>query len=200
MGKAGGGNDFPHTPSELGAVAGDERQRKNPVGGGEDHPPHIRLFQPADWPALWAIIAPILEAGETYPQPPETTEAAAKAWWIDGHRAVYVAELDGIVVGTYYLTDNKPGLGSHVANAGYMVGPAARGRGVGRAMGAHSLTAARELGYLALQFNLVVVTNAASIRIWEELGFSRAGLLPKAFRHAKRGLVDALVMYKWLGD
>ena len=200
MGKKGGGNDFPHAPSGLGAVAGADRQRKNPVGRGEDHPPHIRPFQPADWPALWAIIAPILEAGETYPQPPETTEAAAKAWWIDDHRAVYVAELDGIVVGTYYLTDNKPGLGSHVANAGYMVGPAARGRGVGRAMGAHSLTAARELGYLALQFNLVVVTNAASIRIWEELGFSRAGLLPKAFRHAKRGLVDALVMYKWLGD
>ena len=201
MGKAGGGNDFPHTPSELGAVAGDERQRKNPVGGGEDHPPHIRLFQPADWPACWAIIGPILKAGETYPQPPETSEAAARQWWIDDHRAVYVAELEGVVVGTYYLTDNKPGLGSHVANAGYMVGPAAQGRGVGRAMGIHSLSAARELGYQALQFNLVVTTNQASIRIWDDLGFSRVGTLPKAFRHAKHGLVDALVMYKWLdGD
>jgi RimJ/RimL family protein N-acetyltransferase len=67
-------------------------------------------------------------------------------------------------------------------------------------MAEHSLSAARGLGYLALQFNLVVVTNAASLRIWESLGFSRVGTLPKAFRHATEGLVDALVMYKWLGD
>jgi RimJ/RimL family protein N-acetyltransferase len=170
------------------------------VGCGEDHPPHIRLFQPADWPACWAIIAPILEAGETYPQPPGTTEAEAKAWWVDSHRAVFVAEVEGVVVGTYYLTDNKPGLGSHVANAGYMTAPAARGRGVGRAMGEHSLVAARELGYLALQFNLVVVTNKASLEIWDRLGFTRVGCLPKAFRQPARGFVDALVLYKWLGE
>jgi RimJ/RimL family protein N-acetyltransferase len=160
----------------------------------------IRPYAPSDWPGLWAIIAPILKAGETYPLPPETTEAAAKAWWIDEHRAVFTAELEGVPVGTYYLTDNKPGLGSHVANAGYMVGPRARGRGIGRAMGVHSLGAARELGYLALQFNLVVVTNEASIRIWDALGFTRVGLLPKAFRHATLGFVDALVMYKWLDE
>jgi RimJ/RimL family protein N-acetyltransferase len=200
MGKEGGGNDFPHAPSEPGDGVRDQRRRKIPVGRGEDHPPHIRPFEPADWPALWAIIGPILKAGETYPQHPETIEAAAKSWWIDSHRAVYVAELQGEVVGTYYLTDNKPGLGSHVANAGYMVGPAARGRGVGRAMGEHSLGAAKELGYLALQFNLVVVTNEASIRIWDALGFTRVGTLPKAFRDQKGGFIDALVMYKWLGD
>ena len=200
MGKEGGGNDFPHAPSELGDGVRDKRRREIPVGRGEDHPPHIRSFVPSDWPALWAIIGPILKAGETYPQPPETTEAEARAWWIDEHRAVYVAELEGVILGTYYLTDNKPGLGSHVANAGYMVGSAARGRGIGRAMGEHSLRAARELGYLALQFNLVVVTNEASIRIWDALGFARVGTLPKAFRDQKGGFIDALVMYKWLGD
>jgi len=200
MGKKGGGNDFPHAPSGFGDGVRDKRRRTIPLGRGADQPPHIRPFQPVDWPVLWAIIGPILKAGETYPQPPETTEAEAKAWWIDAHRAVYVAELDGFVVGTYYLTDNKPGLGSHVANAGYMVGAAAQGRGVGRAMAEHSLVAARELGYLALQFNLVVVTNEASIRIWDSLGFARIGTLPRAFSHATEGLVDALVMYKWLAD
>ena len=165
----------------------------------------VRAYTEADWPAVWGILQPILQAGTTYPQPPETSEAEAHQWWIDDHRAVYVAE-DAIgdggrqVVGSYYLTDNKPGLGSHVANAGFIVAPSAFGRGVGRAMGEHSLTSAPAHGYLALQFNLVIANNEASLRIWDALGFTRVGVLPKAFRHAQEGLVDALVMYKWLGD
>jgi ribosomal protein S18 acetylase RimI-like enzyme len=80
------------------------------------------------------------------------------------------------------------------------VAPAAAGRGIGRAMGEHSLNAARALGYMALQFNLVVATNEASLRIWDGLGFTRIGTLPRAYDHAKLGLVDAIVMYKWLGE
>lgn len=160
--------------------------------------PLIRPFAAADWPALWSILQPVLAAGETYPQPPETSEAEARAWWIDEHAAVFVAEAGGRLLGSYYLVDNKPGLGAHVANAGFVVAPTAQGQGIGRAMGEHSLVAARERGYLAMQFNLVVVTNTASLRIWDALGFTRVGLLPRAFRHRRQGLVDALVMYKWL--
>lgn len=159
----------------------------------------IRHYNPRDWPAIWRIIEPIVRAGETYPQPREMTESQAHSWWIDGHRAVFVAE-DDVIVGTYYLTDNKPGLGAHVANAGYMVAAEAQGRGVGRAMADHSLDAARELGYLALQFNLVVATNEVSLKVWDRLGFTRVGLLPNAFRHATAGHVDAYVFYKWLSE
>ena len=165
----------------------------------------VRAYTEADWPAAWGILQPILQAGATYPQPPETSETEARQWWIDDHRAVYVAEDassdgGGRVVGSYYLTDNKPGLGSHVANAGFIVAPSASGRGVGRAMGEHCLTTAPAHGYLALQFNLVIANNEASLRIWDAIGFTRVGVLPKAFRHATDGLVDAYVMYKWLGD
>jgi RimJ/RimL family protein N-acetyltransferase len=51
-----------------------------------------------------------------------------------------------------------------------------------------------------MQFNLVAVTNTASLRIWDALGFTRVGLLPHAFRHPSQGLVDAWVLYRWLGD
>lgn len=163
-----------------------------------DH--QIRAFEAEDWPAVWRIIEPIVRAGETYPQPMDMPEDAARIWWVDEHRAVFVAESGGSIVGTYYLTDNKPGLGAHVANAGYMVATESSGRGVGRAMGVHSLDAARGLGYLALQFNLVVATNLASLKLWDALGFARVGRLPKAFRHSRAGLVDAYVMYQWLGD
>lgn len=160
----------------------------------------IRPYRPADWPAVWAIIEPIVRAGDTYPQSPDINEAEARSWWIDEHAAVFVAEDGDAILGTYYITDNKPGLGDHVANAGFMVAPWAGGRGIGRTMGEHSLKAAWELGYLALQFNLVLVTNTASIRIWDRLGFTRIGILPKAFRHPRQGFIDALVMYRWLGE
>lgn len=160
----------------------------------------VRPFAAADWPHVWAIIEPIVRAGETYPQPTDMAEDAARKWWIDDHRAVFVAEADAGLLGTYYLMDNKPGLGAHVANAGYMVAPHAHGQGVGRALAAHSLHAARKLGYLAMQYNLVVSTNTSSLHLWDSMGFERSGVLPRAFRHSRHGLVDAFVMYKWLGD
>ena len=200
MGKEDGGHDFPHAPSGLGGGVGGKHQRKIPVGRGEDHPPHIRPLIPTDWPACWAIIQPIIQAGDTLAQPFDMTEAEARRWWIDDHRHVFVAERDGTILGTYFLTPNQPGRGSHVANGGYLTAPWAAGQGIGHAMGAHSLEAAKALGYKAIQFNLVVVTNEASLRIWDRLGFSRLATLPKAFDHAKLGLIDAVVMHKWLDD
>lgn len=37
-----------------------------------------------------------------------------------------------------------------------------------------------------------------AVRLWEHAGFKRVGLLPKAFRHPALGLVDALVMHRFL--
>jgi GNAT superfamily N-acetyltransferase len=110
----------------------------------------------------------------------------------------FVAELAGKTAGTYILKPNQPGLGSHVANAGYMVAPAFRGRGLAGVMCRHSLELARTLGFLAMQFNFVVSTNATAIALWERHGFVTVGRLPKAFRHATLGEVDALVMHRFL--
>src|SRR5436305_13454050 len=112
--------------------------------------------------------------------------------------ATYVALAEGQMVGTYYLKPNQPGLGSHVCNAGYMVKGQARGQGVGRAMGLHSSLEARQAGFRAMQFNLVVATNEGAIKLWQDLGFSIIGTLPRAFNHRRLGLVDALVMYQLL--
>ncbi|HSR34512.1 MAG TPA: GNAT family N-acetyltransferase, partial [Anaerolineae bacterium] len=118
--------------------------------------------------------------------------------WIEAPRATYVAERDGEIVGTYYLKTNQPGLGSHVCNAGYMVRSEARGEGVGKAMCTHSLEEARRLGYKAMQYNLVAATNRGAVDLWRKMGFEIVGTLPKAFNHARLGLVDAHVMYRLL--
>ncbi len=119
-------------------------------------------------------------------------------YWFGQKRRCYVAVSDERIVGTYILNANQQGLGSHVANAGFMVAPSAQGRGIGRAMGEHCLREAERLGFRAMQFNFVVSTNETALRLWRDLGFRIVGRLPGAFRHVRRGFVDVYVMYRRL--
>lgn len=158
----------------------------------------IRPAVAADDDAIWAILEPTFRAGETYPIPRDIGRADALAYWRSPGHSVFVAEQGGRIVGTYYLRANNRGGGSHVANCGYMVAPAANGRGVARAMCAHSLGLARERGFTAMQFNFVIASNERAVRLWQASGFEIAGRLPKAFQHPRLGLVDALVMVRAL--
>lgn len=159
----------------------------------------IRPYQPDDWPALWAILEPVFRAGETYAVPRDISEQDAHRMWIELPRAVRVAVDDeGRVTGTYTLKANQPGPGDHVCNCGYLVADHARGQGIAGEMCAHSLTLARELGFVAMQYNLVVASNEVAIRLWQKHGFTIIGTLPRAFRHPALGLTDAHVMYRLL--
>ncbi len=158
----------------------------------------IREAGPSDFDQLWPIIEPIVHAGETYPYATDTNRANAYRLWMELPAATYIATEGGMAVGTYYLKPNQPALGAHVCNAGYMVHAQARGRGIGRALCRHSIAEAQRLGFEAMQFNLVVCTNHGAIKLYRDLGFEVVGTLPKAFNHARDGLVDALVMYRWL--
>ena len=160
---------------------------------------HIRPAAAADWPALWAILEPVIRAGETYALPRDMDAADALAWWLGPDRESFVAEdPGGRILGTYYLRANQAGGGDHVANCGYVTAAEAAGRGVARRMCEHSLAAARERGFRAMQFNCVVATNERAVRLWERLGFATLARLPGAFRHPAQGYVDALVMFRTL--
>ena len=159
---------------------------------------NIRKAEEADFDGIWTIFSEVVATGETYAYSPDTTRDQAYQLWFAAPAATYVAVLDGEVVGTYYLKANQPAQGAHVCNAGYMVAPRARGRGVGRELCLHSQAEAVQFGFKAMQFNLVVSTNEGAVRLWESLGFKTVGSLPKAFKHPRLGFVDALVMYKWL--
>jgi L-amino acid N-acyltransferase YncA len=158
----------------------------------------IRRATASDVAAIWKIFQAVVAPGDTYAFMPDTTEQDALAYFLSPGVIAYVAELDGNVIGIYKLTPNHNGRGSHVANASFMVDPIAQGRGAGRALGEHCLEEARRLGYDAMQFNFVVSTNTPAVTLWQSLGFTIVGTLPKAFRHATRGDVDAYVMHRFL--
>ncbi len=158
--------------------------------------PAIRPAGREDDAAIWAILEPVIRAGETYALNRDLSREAALAYWLGPDRATFVAEAGGAILGTYYLRANQAGGGAHVANAGYATHPDARGQGIARAMAEHSFAAARVRGFRAMQFNFVVSTNAAALRLWHASGFETVGRLPKAFDHPALGLVDALVLFR----
>jgi GNAT superfamily N-acetyltransferase len=158
----------------------------------------IRPAAEADWPSVWALFRSVAAGGDVFAYDESTTEGVARKLWFDLPAVCYVAEVAGAFAGTYFVRPNQPGRGAHVANAGYMVGPAFRGRGLAAALCEHSLGVARGLGFTAVQFNFVVSTNAAAVRAWERCGFAVVGRLPGAFRHRELGPVDALVMHRAL--
>lgn len=145
---------------------------------------------------VWPLFHEVVAAGDTYSYPPDTTfEEARRLWTANGARC-FVALSGDACVGAYMLRPNQPGLGDHVANAGYMVVPALRGRGIAGAMCEHSLERAREAGFRAMQFNFVVSSNEGAVRLWQKHGFAIIGRVPRAFRHAQLGLVDVFVMHR----
>lgn len=158
----------------------------------------IREATSEDFDRIWPIFREIVAAGDTYAYPRDISTEEALEAWIEVPQATYVAEDDGEILGTYYLKTNQSGPGDHVCNCGYMVSPAARGRGLATAMCKHSQDLARELGYKAMQFNFVASSNERAVRLWKKLGFDIVGRLPGAFCHPDEGYIDALVMYKWL--
>ncbi len=158
----------------------------------------IRRAEDSDFEGIWTIFHEVVQGGDTYLYDPTTTREEARASWMSRDVSTYVAILDGTVVGTYILRPNQGGLGSHVANAGYMVKKEAGGKGIGAALCRHSMEEARQQGFLAMQFNMVVSTNERAVALWQRMGFAIVGTLPKAFRHSKLGLVDAYVMHRFL--
>jgi L-amino acid N-acyltransferase YncA len=160
----------------------------------------IRPAAESDFEGMWPIFRAVVATGATYVFSPDTPREDAFAYWFGPGVRSYVAEDEGRILGMYKLVPNQRDLGSHVANASFMVDPAHEGRGVGRAMGVHCLREARRAGFAAMQFNFVVSTNAPAVELWKKLGFEIVGTLPKAFRHRELGRVDAYVMYRFLDD
>jgi len=158
----------------------------------------VREIGPDQFALVWPIFHVIVAEGETYMYDPAMTLEQARELWTRPPARCFAAWQAGEVVGTYCLRPNQAGLGDHVANAGYMVAPAARGRGIARALCAHSLDVARQAGFRAMQFNSVVASNEAAIRAWTSHGFVIVGRVPSAFRHRRLGPTDVVVMHRFL--
>jgi L-amino acid N-acyltransferase YncA len=159
----------------------------------------IRTADDDDWPRIWPFFSSIVESGETYAYPWPITSDEGRALWMDRPPGrVVVAVQDDVVLGSAKMGPNRPGRGSHVATASFMVDPGQQGRGAGRALAREALDWAVAEGYRSMQFNAVVETNTSAVRLWQDLGFTILTTVPQAFDHREHGLVGLHVMFRWL--
>ena len=91
---------------------------------------HIREAKASDARNIAAIILPIIREASTYALDPDMSEAAAMAYWTGHDTETFVAEEDGVVLGTYYMRPNQAGGGRHVCNCGYRPMPRLAGAGL----------------------------------------------------------------------
>ncbi|SJN55339.1 GNAT family N-acetyltransferase [Vibrio ruber] len=158
----------------------------------------LREITRAEFESFWPTFSAVIQAQETYAFDPNMTQEDAFVLWCETPLQAYAFIENEIVLGTYYIKPNALGPSRHICNCGYMVSSAARGKGIARQMCEHSQQKALELGFDAMQFNNVVSTNDVAVRLWQKLGFTIIGTIPKAYQHARLGLVDSYIMYKWL--
>ena len=159
----------------------------------------IREITEDDWVEFFPTFTEVVEAGETYAFPVGLSLDEARGWWVEqppGLTVVAVGDEGGSPGVGQDRAEPAGGRGSHVATASFMVTSAARGRGVGRALGEWVIAWAREQGYAAMQFNAVVETNTVAVELWKSLGFTVIGTVPQAFDSASHGRVGLHVMHR----
>jgi L-amino acid N-acyltransferase YncA len=159
----------------------------------------IRQAAARDWPLIYPIYAAVMAEGKTYAFPDGQSLEEARPWWMEeppGQTVVAVS--DGEILGSAKMGANRPGRGSHVATASFIVDPARQGRGTGRALGDYVIDWCREQGFASIQFNAVVETNAPAVHLWQALGFRIIGTVPDTFDHPEHGLVGLHVMFRYL--
>ena len=162
------------------------------------HGVSIRPATEADWLQLHDLVVEVATAGETYAMDVPASLEETRDFWAGDHLVVAVE--GDTLLGAAKMGPNRPAQGSHIGTASFMVGAAARGRGIGRALGEYAVDWHRAHGFRGIQFNAVVSTNTAAVRLWESLGFEIVGTVPDAFRLPSGEYADLHVMHLALGD
>lgn len=155
----------------------------------------LDYFQEADFDPLHALFNTVVKEGTSYPQDHPLTAREFELYWLIG-KEVVVAKHGSRVVGSFYLKPNFQSRASHIANAGFIVTPSHRCKGLGHLLGETMLALAKEQGYRGVIFNLVFSENQHAANLWQELGFKEIGRIPGAVRKEDGTFQDAIIMFR----
>lgn len=145
--------------------------------------------------AIFSILKEAVDEGQTYPQDTMETMDDFRAFYVSHDVFVAVEEETDEAVGSFYVKPNFPGLCSHVCNGGFLVRRDKRRQGISHFLGQAFLTIARDLGYKSSLFNLVFVSNTASIHMCKSMGLIEVGRIPEVGNLKGLGYTDAIMFY-----
>ena len=158
----------------------------------------IRKYEENDIDGMIAVWNEIVKAGDAFPQDePLTQKAGAEFFAAQTYTGVAVNER-GTVLGLYILHPNNVGRCGHICNASYAVSSKCRGRHIGEKLVLDSLAQAKAHGFGVLQFNAVVESNVHARHLYERLGFTQLGTIPRGFRMKDGSFANICPYYKEL--
>ena len=123
----------------------------------------------------------VVDEGTAFPQEELLTEQTGADFFAAQTYCAVAVDENG-VCGLYILNPNNVGRCGHICNASYAVSSEKRGLHIGEALVSDCLVQAKLHGFGVLQFNAVVATNVHARHLYERLGFTQLGTIPKGFR------------------
>lgn len=157
---------------------------------------NIRQYTPADVTAASVVWNEIVEEGIAFPQDEPLDDITGNEFFQSQSYTGIAYDTDtGEIVGLYILHPNNVGRCGHICNASYAVRSDMRGKRIGAALVKDCIRKAKELGFGVLQFNAVVATNTAALRLYKNLGFTQLGVIPKGFRMKDGSYEDIIPHY-----
>ncbi|CAO3569844.1 unnamed protein product [Mortierella alpina] len=160
-----------------------------------------KLAHPALIAAMHQVFNEEVQRGDTYPQEFVLDDTQFDNYFFSGDSFVLLKgqyrdacevqaraeakDWTQDLLGYFYVKPNFP-----ICNGGFIVNPVHRGLGIGGILGKAFLRVVPIIGYKASMFNLVFVSNVASIKLWRRLGFQEIGRIPKAGRLRGQGPGD----------
>ena len=129
--------------------------------------------------ALWNEV---VEDGIAFPQEELLTETTGTEFFASQSYCGVAVDNSGEVVGLYILHPNNVGRCGHICNASYAVSSKCRGQHIGEKLVLDCIARAKEIGFKILQFNAVVESNIHARHLYERIGFTQLGVIPKGFR------------------
>ena len=142
----------------------------------------IRKYENDDIKQMINLWNEVVEDGIAFPQDePLNEETGAEFFAKQSYCGVAISD-GGEVVGLYILHPNNIGRCGHICNASYAVSSKCRGQHTGEKLVLDCIARAKEIGFKILQFNAVVESNIHARHLYERIGFTQLGVIPKGFR------------------
>lgn len=160
----------------------------------------LTSYQQEDENALYDIFRKVVDSGAKFPYESNSIQEFHRQFFSSKSEVYVCRSLNKEVIGGFYIRSNFSGRCSHIANSAYMIKESHRGQGIGTLLINASLEIAKNLGFTAMQFNMVLSQNAIALKLYAKLGFKIAGTLPKAIRNPDGSYQDGYVLFRNLTD
>lgn len=142
-----------------------------------------------------AVWNEVVEEQNSFPQNIPFTEKEADEFFKSQTRTACLFENDKMI-GIYILHPNNAGNCGHIANCSYGLTKSARGKGLGRLLVEDSITEGKKAGFKGIQFNAVVSTNYAAIKLYQRLGFKILATVPGGYKNPDNTYTDTYIMLR----